>query len=495
MNYLILILISFTFSAFAADDESVYRKTVNTDHEMRIITSGSAALNARIQMIRDAKTSIDMEYYIFNNDTSGGLILKELAGAAKRGVKVRLLVDKSIAALKLDEYYAQALKENGVELRYYNPAPLIKLASIQFRNHRKLIVKDGEEAITGGRNIGDDYFDLSEEFNFLDRDASIKGEIVGTMKNSFEKYWNSDIVEIPSPPREPNRNIEIESEENDHDYKYKKYLQSKRLEKARDIFKYTDKDVRTLSFIMSEGKKNLEAKKTANCPNVTFATDREGASFLESLNGDKYEDHYRILRKEIGKWIDEKVETELIIDSPYFLENTLSKKIRLKLMAANKKITILTNSLASTDAIHVSSLFNGDVAEYTQDPRFQAYTYKGEANSETKYISPKVKAAGWGTHSKTMVYNNDSFMIGTFNIDNRSSYYNTEMAIFCSGSPELAKDITDNIDKRKENSFHLDKDGNPSDCSELTGGAKVGAMKKLLYYLSKIPSRIFINLL
>ncbi|MBC7429328.1 MAG: phospholipase D family protein [Bacteriovorax sp.] len=495
ITFIITFILFQTMNAFAEEDESAYRTTVNKDHEMRIITSGSAALNARIQMIRDAKTSIEMEYFIFNHDTSGGLVLKELATAAKRGVKIRLLVDKSVNASRLDEYYAQAVKENGIDIRYYNPAPMIKFGSIQFRNHRKLIVKDGEEAITGGRNIGDDYFDLSEDFNFLDREASIKGEIVGAMKNSFEKYWASDIVEAPGPIQAPYRNAEIKDESRDHDYQYRKKLQAKRLQKARDIFKYTPKDEQTLAFIMDEGKKNLEANIVGNCPNVTFATDREGASFLESLKGEKYEDKYRLLRKEIAKWVDDKVDKELVIDSPYFLENTLSKKIRLKLIAANKKITILTNSLASTDAIHVSSIFNDDIASYMKDGNFHAYIYKGESSAETKFISPKVKSSSWGTHSKTMVYNNDSFMIGTFNIDNRSSYYNTEMAIFCSGSPELAKDVMDNINLRKKSSTELMQDGSLADCTELTGGAKVGVLKKLMYYLSKIPSRLFINLL
>ncbi len=496
MQKLIILVIALSLSVkiFAEEDESSYRTTLNKEHEMRIITSGSAALYARLQMIREAKKSIDMEYFIFNPDMSGGLVLKELAAAAKRGVQVRLLVDKSVTAWKLDEFYAQAAKENGIEVRYYNPAPLIKLASIQFRNHRKLIVKDGEEAITGGRNIGDDYFDLSEEFNFLDRDTSIKGEIVESMKKSFDKYWESKIVEAPGLPSEPIRKYDIE-ESQDHDFKNKTQLFNERLKKAHDLFKYTKKDNATLDFIMEDGKLMLEAVETGNCPNVTFATDREGASFLESLKSEKYEDHYRILRKEISKWIDEKVDKELVIDSPYFLENTLSKKIRLKLLAANKKITVLTNSLASTDAIHVSSLFNDDVAEYAKDPNFNAFVYKGDASNSVKYISPKVKKSNWGTHSKTMVYNNDSFMIGTFNIDNRSSYYNTEMAIFCSGSPKLAKDVMDNIEYRKKGSVKLDHEGNPTDCTELTGGAKVSAFKKLMYYMSKIPSRLFINLL
>lgn len=480
-------LLSSHFVQASETDNPPYRKTLESDHEMRIINSGSAALNARLEMIRSAKSTLDLEYFIFNPDIAGGLIVKELAKAVERGVKVRVLVDKSIAVLKMDEYYAEALKEKGIELRYYNPASVARISSVQFRNHRKLITKDGEEAITGGRNIGDDYFDLSDRFNFLDRDASVKGEIVGTMKESFERYWNSDIVEIPKKPWAPSTSLIIEGDDSMYQARLKEH--EKKKTEARKIFEYTDKDKKVLDYVMTEGKKNLEVNPVSTCPKVSFATDREGASFVERLNSSKYHDEYRLLRKEIAKWIDQNVKEELVVDSPYFLDNTLSREVTGKLFSENKKITILTNSLASTDAIHVSTVFNDSVKSYVADERFQAYVYKGKSSEETGFFDDKIKKADWGTHSKTMVFGNDSFMIGTFNIDNRSSFYNTEMAIFCSGSPTLTKAVRDNIQHRQANSHHLDKEGNPSDCTPILG--EVTGIKKALYYLIKVPSNLF----
>ncbi|MGZ3807736.1 MAG: phospholipase D-like domain-containing protein [Bacteriovorax sp.] len=100
----------------------------------------------------------------------------------------------------------------------------------------------------------------------------------------------------------------------------------------------------------------------------------------------------------------------------------------------------------------------------------------------------EVRRSNWGTHSKTIVFNDDSFMIGTFNIDNRSSFYNTEMALFCSGSPELTQDTRSSINTRMNMSYHLNGDGVPDDGTPLLDGNS--AQKKQLYYFLKVPSSI-----
>ena len=101
-------------------------------------------------------------------------------------------------------------------------------------------------------------------------------------------------------------------------------------------------------------------------------------------------------------------------------------------------------------------------------------------------MNEEIEKAVWGTHSKTMVFSEDAFMIGTFNIDNRSSFYNTEMAIFCAGSKDLTDDVRDNIKVRMGASYHLDENGRPRDGSNITEGA--GVVKKLLYFMLKVPA-------
>ena len=142
----------------------------------------------------------------------------------------------------------------------------------------------------------------------------------------------------------------------------------------------------------------------------------------------------------------------------------------------------------STDAIYVSTVFSDTVKKYTPNENFNAYIYKGTFSNESEVISNEVRNSDWGTHSKTIVYNDNSFMIGTFNIDNRSNFYNTEMAVFCSGSPELAHDVLANIQVRMKNSRHLNKAGFPDDGTPLLEGTSL--KKKLLYFMLKVPASI-----
>lgn len=501
---LLVLLLAFTIFSFGANwsettdivrapassdtDIYPYRVTSNAGHDMRVVNSGIAALYTRVDLIRRAKKTLELEYFIFNPDNSGRIILKELAKAAKRGVKVRVLVDKSMAVFVLDEYYASAFKEHNIEIRYYNPASAIQLSTVQFRNHRKLLSMDDKEAIVGGRNIGNEYFDFSETFNFLDRDSWIKGEMVKVITETFDRYWKNDRVETPKALRTPRKRPTHNMKNRGRDRaRYKEIVRrhKRKIKNAQNVFAQNDEDDKLLEYAMTYGKEVFNSVEERLCPEFAFASDREGAGFSERVQSDDYHKNYRLLRKEIGKWMG-KIQDEVYLDSPYFLNNKRSKKVMNDMLDANIKINILTNSLGSTDAIYVSTLFNQAVRKYTPFENFSAYVYKGQFNNETKVFNEKIAKAAWGTHSKTIVFNDDSVMIGTFNIDNRSSFYNTEMAVFCSGSKGIRDDVVDNIEFRKKGSHHLNKKGRPDDGSNLTEGASV--TKKLLYIFLKVPA-------
>lgn len=491
---IMLVILSFSLTAEDQTEDSrekpPYRETSTTPHDMRIINSGSASLYARIEMIRKAETSIELETFIFNKDTAGRLILKELLEAAKRGVKVRILVDKATINIKLNEYDAQLLKENGVELRFYNDSSILNLSTVQYRNHRKLLLVDDKEVITGGRNIADEYFDLSERFNFLDRDASVEGPIVKTMRESFDKFWKSEMTETPKPVKVPEPyHPSVEGGESKYEHELSEY--NKKTAAAKNLLVPNSEDEKKLSFVLDTGKEKLNEMNKYPCPEISFATDREGAGFLASLN-ERYNRRYRYLKKEISKWMKDKITSELTIDTPYFLDNNFTSDIGAQL-SKKVKVNVFTNSVSSTDAIHVASVFNDSINQFTPNENFSAYTYKGKFSEDGKVYSDAIKNATWGTHSKTMVFNENSFMIGTYNMDNRSSTYNTELAVFCSGSKPLTDDVLNSIKKRMSGSNKLNTDGVPDDCSGLLGEASPS--KKLLYYLIKVPSYFLQSLL
>ncbi|HEE0242800.1 TPA: phospholipase D family protein, partial [Serratia marcescens] len=129
------------------------------------LASGHDAFASRLALARMAERSIDAQYYIWHNDTSGQILLKTLYDAAQRGVRVRLLLDDNGVAM--DETLAALNAQENVEIRLFNPSTVRtpKLAGYAFdfmrmnrRMHNKSYIVDGAVAIIGGRNIGDEYF-------------------------------------------------------------------------------------------------------------------------------------------------------------------------------------------------------------------------------------------------------------------------------------------------------------------------------------------------
>jgi cardiolipin synthase len=166
-----------------------------------ILFSGREFLDALLERIRSARTSVRIESYIFELDPSGRRVLEELVRAAGRGVKVRVIVD-AIGSPEWDCELVDALRTKGVKAQVFGtPGSLCgtsfgfllrgrciaayrALRKIQLRNHRKLAIFDGEEAIVGSANVG-------ERFNEWRETAVIlRGPGVARLRASFVRSWH-----------------------------------------------------------------------------------------------------------------------------------------------------------------------------------------------------------------------------------------------------------------------------------------------------------------
>ncbi len=444
----------------------VQRAADGQDNDFTILNSGIASFEKRIQMIQEAKKTIEVEYFIFNDDLSGRLVMQELALAGKRGVKVRMLIDMSKAVLQLSKYVADLVSDYNIDLRFYNSAPLISLSNIQFRNHRKLIIVDDEQVVLGGRNIGDEYFDLDKKYNFYDRDVHIKGSIVETMRKSFDIFFEDKITLKPKLPREKvNRRIEKAERKAlrkamsplklEKKLKRIKKKYTKKMNEVMHFVKRSQEDQEQMDKIRAVGKRVLDQVPTQSCPEVTWSTDRPGGNFKTRLKH-KYSHKFRYLRKTFyDKMVN--VDQELIISSPYLLHNRASRKMMGHLADNGVKITAYTNSLSSTDAIYVAALLYKDVKRWDK-MGFTINAHRGVYIPETETINEDIKKARWGTHSKTYLMKSsdaNEFSISTYNVDNRSSYYNTELAIFCKGNDDLFDEVESNIQSRIEHGMKI----------------------------------------
>ena len=163
------------------------------------------ALLARAWLADHARQTIEVQYFIWSTDNIGILASEALLRAADRGVQVRVIVDDLLIDAP-DKPLLALAKHPHIEIRIYNPrhsvgTPAHKrvlnvatdFRGINQRMHDKTFIVDGKLAITGGRNMANEYFDYNHEYNFRDRDALLLGNVVGTMQASFERFWNSEL--------------------------------------------------------------------------------------------------------------------------------------------------------------------------------------------------------------------------------------------------------------------------------------------------------------
>lgn len=160
-------------------------------NDIKVLTNGISKFNALMEAIEHAKHHIHLEYFIIKNDHIGNEIRRLLISKAQQGVKVRLIYD-AVGSWQLSNYYIESLKKAGIECHAFFPVAFPLLSrDLNYRNHRKICVVDGEIGFVGGLNIGDEYLGMSDKFKFWrDTHLEIKGEGVYSLQTIFLNDWN-----------------------------------------------------------------------------------------------------------------------------------------------------------------------------------------------------------------------------------------------------------------------------------------------------------------
>ncbi|MGX7070018.1 cardiolipin synthase [Gemella bergeri] len=165
---------------------------LSKNNKIKIITDGKEKFDLLFEDIKNAKNYIHVQYYILKKDGIGKQLFKLLEQKLREGVAVYILYD-DIGSRKLSISSLRNLTKNNAKIKSFfkSKLPIINFR-MNYRNHRKIVVIDGEIGYTGGFNVGDEYLGLDKKFGYWrDTHLRIEGEAVGSLEYRFIDDWNS----------------------------------------------------------------------------------------------------------------------------------------------------------------------------------------------------------------------------------------------------------------------------------------------------------------
>lgn len=165
------------------------RTPISFTSETRVLTNGEETFGTLLLELRQAQHHIHMEYYIFRDDEIGTRIQQILIEKARLGVKVRFMYD-AVGSLQLSKRFLNELSNAGVKVAAYGTSRTFFSSRVNYRNHRKIVVIDGDVGFMGGLNVGDEYLSRSKTYGFWrDTHMLVRGEAVRTMQIIFLQDW------------------------------------------------------------------------------------------------------------------------------------------------------------------------------------------------------------------------------------------------------------------------------------------------------------------
>lgn len=393
------------------------------------------SIASRLHLINKAQHNIDLQYYIWEDDSIGHLMLAELLKAADRGVKVRLLIDDQNGT-KLDATLKQLAAHPNFEIKLFNPYRFRKLRVIDYafrlkhinhRMHNKLIIADGAIAVTGGRNISREYFDASDNFQFTDMDILFYGTAVQHANDVFHEFWNDNLsYSVPQLLGDGNQ---------------------EQLSKLRQYYELTalQKDQLKKRIELAEKQINKHLKdRPINWAKAHFIADSPNKIRGEATNDQLI---YSQMLNIMG---EPKQHLELV--SAYFVPTRKGTDYLVNLSKNDVRIRILTNSFLANDVAVVHAFYQKYRHDLLQNG-IKLYEFKPyiERTKRTWYevvTGNVIPAKGKNTsslHAKFFDIDGMVF-IGSFNFDPRSANLNSEVGLVVE-SDVLQKYISRSLDQ------------------------------------------------
>ena len=398
-----------------------------------MLPNSSEAFRARAELIRNAQTSLDLQYYIVHDGLSTRMLVDELLKAADRGVRVRILLDDT-ASDGLDDILATLAAHPNIQIRLFNPLQLgrstgvtramgrlFNLSRQHRRMHNKLWLADNSAAIVGGRNLGDEYFDAQPDLNFTDIDLLSVGPVAEQLGHSFDQYWNSALSQPIGDfvsSRLSHRELSQARTALEASLKQSKLVHQALFQQLAAYETHPQMEVWRKELIWAWNQALWDA------PSKVLAKDEPDPHLLLTTQ----------LAPDLAG-----VSKELILISAYFVPGKTGLVYLTGRADAGVDVRLLTNSLEATDvpAVH------GGYAPYRKAllehgvKLYELRRQPGSTGGSGLHLFHPGMNSDSSLHSKAMIFDQQKSFIGSFNFDPRSGLWNTEVGVLVD-SPELA---------------------------------------------------------
>ncbi len=395
--------------------------------DLRFLRADRDALQARVDIIQEAKEELLVEYFsVWNDDQSvGGMGL--LVEAARRGVKVKVMLDALSNTIPKETFAALlALGGENLESKVYKPLS-INLLRATHRNHAKMLIADRETIITGGRNVGDKYFGINRKRNFTDLDLIARGEVATKARENFNVAWGAPFVKPVRLGRYRPEQLSapcpvVLNEQTDH------CAELKAIAKA-EVEREKERILAILKEITTTQDDDLVISNSGN----------NWFSSSYNLSRVRFHSHepQKLVSKETAALNSDLLEAianakeDVDIVSPYLIPTDALMKVFSDLLQKNVRIRIITNSLNSTDNLLAQAGYR-DIKRTMIEMGIELYEFNGPDT----------------IHAKTAVIDHRLVLIGTYNIDPRSAFLNREIGVIADDAEDtgLARELTQIIE-------------------------------------------------
>lgn len=485
-----------------------------------LLSGAQAAYGARLALVEGAQQTLDLQYYAIHADESTQRLLRGVVEAARRGVRVRVLLD-DFHSTGANAQVMRLAFVPGIEMRMFNPLAGARSSALgraytlltdfqraQQRMHNKLFIADNAMGVIGGRNLGDAYFDADSASNFVDLDVLAAGPVVNDLSRSFDSYWNNQRAypvqslislkelkqlrerfaddddqaqeEDPTPAVPPK-----ETKADDQTAEQRRIIwdqQPMDLRKARWTWASAavlvdepakiplDRDDGPSSITGAGTDATAQASPAPHSPQAkpagTLPMGQPAGALRQAarpvLEADSVVDGLLALVR--------KTRRDLLVVSPYFVPGPDMMEAFRGARQRGVRVRILTNSLASNDAPlahagyarHRKALLEMGVELY--EMRSTAASVRsafGSGSTGGGGPSGSTGASRAMLHSKLLVVDGHLVAVGSMNLDLRSQLQNTEIALLIA-SREFGRLATQSIDEGLQDGswrVELDKDG------------------------------------